>query len=164
MSLARFAHNWNIGLPWRELPGRLCCRCNTSEVESIELSPCKPACPGATRCGYTTVFTDYECLTFHHRILPCQVWARDLEFLTEKQDFRSDTNYDILIIMLSKIMKKKTTNMHIRAIPLGVQERINMLCRLRGIKRREFFGQARTFFEVLFMVGGAGFEPATSTV
>ena len=31
---------------------------------------------GATGCGYATVFTDYECLTLHHRILPCQVWAR----------------------------------------------------------------------------------------
>ena len=37
-----------------------------------------PACPGATGCGYTTVFTAYECLTFHHRILTCQVWARGL--------------------------------------------------------------------------------------
>ncbi len=31
-----------------------------------------PACPGATGCGYATVFTAYECLTFHHRILTCQ--------------------------------------------------------------------------------------------
>jgi len=37
-----------------------------------------PACPGATGCEYTTVFTDYECLTLQHRILPCQVWARGL--------------------------------------------------------------------------------------
>ncbi len=22
------------------------------------------------------VFIAYQCLTFHHRILPCQVWAR----------------------------------------------------------------------------------------
>jgi len=27
---------------------------------------------GATGCEYTTVFTAYECLTLHHRILPCQ--------------------------------------------------------------------------------------------
>jgi len=39
---------------------------------------CMPACPGATGCGYPTVFTAYECLTFHHRILTCQVWARGL--------------------------------------------------------------------------------------
>jgi len=32
----------------------------------------KPACPGATGCGYTNVFTAYECLTFHNRILTCQ--------------------------------------------------------------------------------------------
>ena len=31
-----------LGLPWRNLPGALCCRCNFSGVESIELSPCKP--------------------------------------------------------------------------------------------------------------------------
>jgi len=37
-----------------------------------------PACPGATGCGYTNVFTAYECLTLHHRILTCQVWARGL--------------------------------------------------------------------------------------
>ena len=36
------------------------------------------ACPGATGCGYPTVFTAYECLTFHHRILTCQVWARGI--------------------------------------------------------------------------------------
>jgi len=42
------------------------------------LMPYKPACPGATGCGYATVFTAYECLTFHHRILTCQVWARDI--------------------------------------------------------------------------------------
>ncbi len=32
---------------------------------------------GATGCGYTTIFTHYECLTLHHHILPCQVWARE---------------------------------------------------------------------------------------
>jgi len=31
-----------LGLPWRNLPGALCCRCNFSGVESIELSTCKP--------------------------------------------------------------------------------------------------------------------------
>ena len=36
------------------------------------------ACPGATGFGYATVFTAYECLAFHHRILTCQVWARGL--------------------------------------------------------------------------------------
>jgi len=35
------------------------------------------ACPGATGFGYATVFTAYECLAFHHRILTCQVWARE---------------------------------------------------------------------------------------
>ncbi len=34
--------------------------------------------PGATGCGYATVFTAYKCLAFHHRILTCQVWARGL--------------------------------------------------------------------------------------
>jgi len=47
-------------------------------VEVIELSHRKSACPGATGCGYATVFTAYECFTFHHRILTCQVWARGL--------------------------------------------------------------------------------------
>jgi len=47
-------------------------------MESLKLTHCKPARPGATGCGYTTVLTAYECLTFHHRILPCQVWARGL--------------------------------------------------------------------------------------
>jgi hypothetical protein len=37
--------------------------------------------PGATGSGYAIVFTTYECLTFDHRILTCQVWARDLEFI-----------------------------------------------------------------------------------
>ena len=45
-------------------------------VEFYLLMPYKPACHGATGCGYATVFTAYECLTFHHRILTCQVWAR----------------------------------------------------------------------------------------
>jgi len=38
-------------------------------------------------------------------------------------------------------------NMLIREIPLDVWERIDMLCRRRGIKRREFLEQALTFFE-----------------
>jgi len=42
------------------------------------IKPIQPACPGATGCGYTTVFTAYECLTFHHRTLTYQVWARGL--------------------------------------------------------------------------------------
>jgi len=42
------------------------------------LMPYKPACPGARGCGYATVFTAYECLTFDHRILTCQVWARGI--------------------------------------------------------------------------------------
>ena len=33
---------------------------------------CMPACPRATGFGYATVFTAYECLAFHHRILTCQ--------------------------------------------------------------------------------------------
>jgi hypothetical protein len=37
-----------------------------------------PACPGATGYAHATVFTAYECLTFHCRILTCQVWARGL--------------------------------------------------------------------------------------
>ena len=39
---------WNNGPPWHDLSGTLCCRCNISQSEDIELSPCKPACPGAT--------------------------------------------------------------------------------------------------------------------
>ena len=39
---------WGNGPPWRHLPGTLCCRCNISRAEGIKLSPCKPACPGAT--------------------------------------------------------------------------------------------------------------------
>jgi len=38
-------------------------------------------------------------------------------------------------------------NMLIRGIPLDIWERIDMLCRRRGIKRREFLEQALTFFE-----------------
>ncbi len=47
----------------------------------------KMACPprpetgtgsgGATGYAHATVFTAYECLTFHCRILTCQVWARE---------------------------------------------------------------------------------------
>jgi len=47
-------------------------------AEAYLLMPCKPACPGATGCEYTNVFTAYECLVFHHRILTCQVWARGI--------------------------------------------------------------------------------------
>lgn len=43
--------------------------------------------------------------------------------------------------------EKKTKNMLIRAIPLDVWERIDMLCRRRGIKRREFLEQALGLFE-----------------
>jgi len=39
---------------------------------------CQVWARGATGCGYASVFTAYECLTFHHRILTCQVWARGL--------------------------------------------------------------------------------------
>jgi len=38
-------------------------------------------------------------------------------------------------------------NMLIRGIPLDVWERIDMLCRRRGIKRREFLEQALNYFE-----------------
>jgi hypothetical protein len=30
------------------------------------------ACPGATGCGYAIVFSVYDFLAFHHRILTCQ--------------------------------------------------------------------------------------------
>ncbi len=43
--------------------------------------------------------------------------------------------------------EKKTSNMLIRAIPMDVWERINTLCRRRGIKRREFLEQALALFE-----------------
>jgi len=43
--------------------------------------------------------------------------------------------------------EKKTTNMLIRAIPMDVWERIDTLCRRRGIKRREFLEQALAVFE-----------------
>ncbi len=53
--------------------------------------------------------------------------------------------------MLSKeetaMPEKKPFNMLIKAIPTDVWERIDMLCRRRGIKRREFLKQALTFFE-----------------
>jgi hypothetical protein len=42
----------------------------------VEIKRKVKACPGATGCGYATVSTAYECLTFHNRILTCQVWAR----------------------------------------------------------------------------------------
>ena len=32
----------DCGLPWRDMPGKLYCRCDNSEIEAIELSPCKP--------------------------------------------------------------------------------------------------------------------------
>jgi len=41
-NLVRFAHNWNTGLPWRELSGIQYCRCNTWGAEVIKSSPCKP--------------------------------------------------------------------------------------------------------------------------
>jgi hypothetical protein len=44
-------------------------------INSVLLS--QPA-PGATGCEYATIFADYEYLTWHHRMLPCQVWARGL--------------------------------------------------------------------------------------
>ena len=48
--------------------------------KALEARPPRPetgtGSGGATGCGYATVFTAYECLTFHHRILTCQVWAR----------------------------------------------------------------------------------------
>ena len=34
--------HWSIGLPWRELSGIQCCRCNTWGAEVIKSSPCKP--------------------------------------------------------------------------------------------------------------------------
>jgi hypothetical protein len=38
------------------------------------------ASPGATGCGYAIVFTAYEGLALHYRILKCQVWAGDFGF------------------------------------------------------------------------------------
>jgi len=38
-------------------------------------------------------------------------------------------------------------NMLIRAIPMDIWERVDMLCRRRGIKRREFLEQALSYFE-----------------
>jgi len=67
-----------MGVLSRELRGKLFCRCRVSEVVPMECWPCMPACPGATGCGYATVFTAYQCLTFHNRILTYQVWARGL--------------------------------------------------------------------------------------
>ena len=64
--------------PWRDVIVKSYCRFNINDAGAIKLSPCMPACPGATGCGYATVFTAYECLTFNHRILTCQVWARGL--------------------------------------------------------------------------------------
>jgi len=69
-------HNWNVGLPWCDLSRITIGCCNSSTYVSKEFHTFIPACPGATGCGYATVFTAYECLTFHHRILTCQVWAR----------------------------------------------------------------------------------------
>ncbi len=43
----------DLGLTWRDFPVTLYCRCNTSEAEAIELSPCNPACPGATCLNQT---------------------------------------------------------------------------------------------------------------
>jgi len=33
---------WNNGLPWRELRGKLFCRCRVSEVVTMECWPCMP--------------------------------------------------------------------------------------------------------------------------
>jgi len=54
-SLVRFAHNWNVGLPWpparrgtilrlgeSDLAGISCCCCNILEPTPTELRPCKP--------------------------------------------------------------------------------------------------------------------------
>jgi hypothetical protein len=43
--------------------------------------------------------------------------------------------------------KKDTSTMLIRDVPLEVWERINRICKQRGIKRREFLKQALAFFE-----------------
>jgi len=60
----------SFGLPWppAPLPAR---RAYRPEGRAY-------ASESATGCGYKTVFTAYECLTFRHRILTCQVWARGL--------------------------------------------------------------------------------------
>jgi len=41
MNLASL-RNWNNGLPWRELPGKLFCRCKVSEADPMECQPCMP--------------------------------------------------------------------------------------------------------------------------
>jgi hypothetical protein len=42
---------------------------------------------------------------------------------------------------------KKTSNMLVRGIPIDVWERIDKLCRRKGMKRRDFVEQALHFFE-----------------
>ena len=42
---------------------------------------------------------------------------------------------------------KKTSNMLVRGIPIDVWERIDKLCRRKGMKRRDFVEQALRFFE-----------------
>jgi hypothetical protein len=32
----------DFGLPWRDLPGTQCCRCNSPKMKAIELSSCMP--------------------------------------------------------------------------------------------------------------------------
>jgi len=35
----RLRPNWSIGLPWRDLRGIRCCRCNIPEAESVHSGP-----------------------------------------------------------------------------------------------------------------------------
>ncbi len=74
-------HGENIGLPWRDIAGiptwsgLWALQYLVSKLFVLML--CMPAFPGATGFGYATVFTAYQCIAFHHRILTCQVWARE---------------------------------------------------------------------------------------
>ena len=99
------------GIGRRDMIAKSYCHSNINDSRAMKLSRCMPACPGATGCGYTTVFTHYECLTLHHRILTCQVWARGLGqgfamgldlYLTAR--FARDTEIAEEVIPISQIL------------------------------------------------------------
>ncbi len=69
---------WNNGPPWRDKNVTELLYCIVSVREALALKPSKSACPGATGCGFAIVFTGYDSLTFHCRILIWLVWARGL--------------------------------------------------------------------------------------
>ncbi len=73
---------WNNGLPWRELRGKLFCRCRVSEVVPMECWPCMPSL-GQGMVEYWNVGLDKEVTHFiaslSREILPIYHYSIFLE-------------------------------------------------------------------------------------